>query len=97
MDIAKPEGLDALISSVVTTTLANLTDRPLPPRRRYLRPDAAATYLGLDAGTLSNWRSTGSVPRYKKVGARVTYALEDLDDFMAQFPLHGSGKFDGSA
>jgi excisionase family DNA binding protein len=46
-------------------------------------PTQAANYLGISAGTLSVWRSTG---RYKlayiKIGSKVRYRKEDLQTFL---------------
>lgn len=32
-------------------------------------------------GTLSNWRSQGSGPKYAKLGRRVVYRLKDVENF----------------
>ena len=44
----------------------------------------AASYMGIAAGTLNYWRATGSqlVP-YRKVGGRVIYRREDLDEWLS--------------
>lgn len=46
---------------------------------------AAAEYLGVRAGTLANWQSTGfrRVPHIK-IGKRVKYRIADLDAFIEQ-------------
>jgi hypothetical protein len=44
---------------------------------------AASTYLGVTAGTLSVWRSTGRYPLpFVKVGRRVRYRIGDLLAFV---------------
>lgn len=48
-----------------------------------LTPEEAATYLGCSAKTLATWRSTGRhTLRFLKVGARVRYRRQDLDDWL---------------
>ena len=41
----------------------------------------AAKILGLSAGTLEVWRCHGRGPRYKKIGRRVFYDINDLEAF----------------
>jgi predicted DNA-binding transcriptional regulator AlpA len=48
----------------------------LPPR--YLQTPEAARFLGLSSRTLEKHRSYGTGPTYRKLGARVVYALDDL-------------------
>jgi len=48
----------------------------LPPR--FLRTSEAARYLSLSGRTLEKHRTYGTGPRYRKIGGRVVYALEDL-------------------
>jgi excisionase family DNA binding protein len=44
----------------------------------------AATYLGIEAGTLTVWRSTNRrVLPYVKIGSQVRYRKEDLDKFIS--------------
>ncbi len=45
---------------------------------RYLRTKEAAHYVGLSARTLEKHRTFGTGPRYKKIGGRVIYTLEEL-------------------
>lgn len=33
--------------------------------------------------TLANWRSAGQGPRFRKIGGRVRYALDDLERWMS--------------
>lgn len=47
----------------------------------------AATILGLSAGTLEVWRCHGRGPRYKKIGRRVFYDIEDLEAFVNAYTV----------
>lgn len=49
----------------------------LPPR--YLRTAEAARFLGLSPRTLEKHRIYGTGPTYRKIGARVVYAIADLN------------------
>lgn len=44
----------------------------------------AAEELGLSARTLQRWRVVGGGPTYIKLGKRVVYRLEDLNDFLTR-------------
>jgi hypothetical protein len=48
----------------------------------YLSTPQAAGYLQLKPNTLERWRSDGGGPLFVKVGGRVFYRREDLDDFI---------------
>lgn len=50
---------------------------------RLITPDQASDTLGVTTGTLQIWRSTGryNLP-YVKVGGRVMYRTEDIEDFI---------------
>jgi len=52
------------------------TTSGLPPR--FLRTPEAARLLGLSGRTLEKHRVYGTGPRYRKIGGRVVYALDDL-------------------
>ena len=54
----------------------------IPTRQCWLRPEGAAAYTGIDAVTLATWRVQKVGPNYRKVGARVVYHVDDLDDWM---------------
>ena len=51
----------------------------LPPR--YLRTPEAAHFLGLSNRTLEKHRTYGTGPTYRKLGGRVVYAIEDLQNW----------------
>jgi predicted DNA-binding transcriptional regulator AlpA len=46
--------------------------------QRFLRTPEAARFLGLSGRTLEKHRTYGTGPRYRKIGGRVVYALDDL-------------------
>lgn len=48
----------------------------LPPR--FLRTPEATRFVGLSGRTLEKHRTYGTGPKYRKIGGRVVYALEDL-------------------
>ena len=48
----------------------------LPPR--LLRSPEAARFLGVSNRTLEKHRTFGTGPRYRKIGGRVVYAIDDL-------------------
>ncbi|MFD3266144.1 hypothetical protein OCL97_19495 [Phenylobacterium sp. HK31G] len=43
----------------------------------------AGRYLGLSGRTLEKHRTYGTGPRYRKIGGRVVYALNDLEAWAA--------------
>lgn len=46
--------------------------------QRFLRTPEAGRFLGLSGRTLEKHRVYGTGPRYRKIGGRVVYALDDL-------------------
>lgn len=46
--------------------------------QRFLRTAEAGRFLGLSGRTLEKHRVYGTGPRYRKIGGRVVYALDDL-------------------
>ena len=50
--------------------------------------------MGIAAGTLNYWRATGSqlVP-YRKVGGRVIYRREDLDEWLSHRVFSDTGEY----
>ncbi|WP_448190889.1 helix-turn-helix transcriptional regulator [Azospirillum sp. sgz301742] len=54
----------------------------LPPR--FLRTPEAARFLGLSTRTMEKHRLYGTGPRYRKIGGRVVYAVEDLKTWADQ-------------
>lgn len=47
-----------------------------------MRTADAAAYLGLSVSTLDKHRSSGTGPRYLKLGGRVFYRRADLDAYL---------------
>lgn len=47
----------------------------------YMTTREAAKYLRLAEVTLRKWRSKGTGPRFRRHGARVLYARENLDNW----------------
>ena len=48
--------------------------------------EAAAMYP-VAAGSLQNWRSKGTGPKFYKVNRKVAYRVEDLETFFTQEPV----------
>ena len=46
-----------------------------------LNNEEAAEYLDLRPNTLEVWRCKHKGPRYSKIGSRVLYDVEDLEEF----------------
>ncbi|CAO3425532.1 helix-turn-helix transcriptional regulator [Azospirillum doebereinerae] len=51
---------------------------------RFLRTPEAARLLGLSGRTLEKHRVYGTGPRYRKIGGRVVYAVDDLQAWADQ-------------
>jgi predicted DNA-binding transcriptional regulator AlpA len=51
---------------------------------RLLTVAEAGEYLGKPAKTLDNWRSARTGPPYYRVGGSIRYALDDLNDWLAE-------------
>jgi hypothetical protein len=55
--------------------------------------DLVARYNGkVSSKTLANWRSTGNGPAYVKIGGRVMYPLERVEEWEAARELAGLSK-----
>jgi hypothetical protein len=89
--------LQQLADKAARATVDLLDAKALPPRKRYLRVDAASDFIGVDKVTMGNWRSQGIGPRFRRLGARIIYEVDELVRFVEQSPLYGSGKLDGGA
>ena len=46
-----------------------------------LNTHEAAEYLGVRPNTLEVWRCKHRGPKYAKLGSRIVYDLDDLDDY----------------
>ena len=64
------------------STSETVTDDPLPPRG--FDTKAAARYLGLSQSWLRKTRMGigGPGPKFKKVGRRVIYTIDSLEEFL---------------
>jgi len=47
-------------------------------------PEQAAKYLNTTTSSLERWRTAGTGPAFVKIGRRVAYTKEDLDDWIQQ-------------
>ncbi len=55
---------------------------PRPPnQRRVLHEQELAERWGLSVKTLQRWRCMALGPRFMKLGARVAYRLEDVEQY----------------
>ncbi len=50
----------------------------------FVSPREAAKMLGFSPATLANWRAQGKGPKSHRFGARVRYALTDLDEWITR-------------
>ena len=80
-----------LVRVAVEQTVAQLDERTLPVRQRYLRADAASRFVGVDKITLAQWRSKGVGPKFRRIGTRILYSVESLITFVEKHPLVGTG------
>jgi len=51
------------------------------PQRGYLCTPLAGIFLGVSGRTLEKHRSYGTGPRFSKLGGRVVYKIEDLEEW----------------
>ena len=56
--------------------------------QKKLNTQEAAQFLGLQANTLEGWRCYKRGPKYSKVGRRVMYDINDLEDFFKANAVH---------
>ncbi len=59
------------------------------PDGRMDRPNAAL-YTGFAVKTLAMHASSGTGPKFQKIGGRVFYRRDDLDAWLASFPVVSS-------
>lgn len=60
----------------------NALGSSIPPR--YLRTKEAATFLSLSPRTLEKHRTYGTGPAYHKLGGRVVYSVEALQEWVGR-------------
>ena len=49
--------------------------------------EEVAEIYSIAAGTLANWRTQGRGPKYFRVGRKILYRLEDVENFLFQNPV----------
>jgi excisionase family DNA binding protein len=59
-------------------------------RRRLLRPDELAAFLGIPLATIYRWRSRGDGPRGIRVGRHVRYRVEEVERWLNEHEGHSS-------
>jgi predicted DNA-binding transcriptional regulator AlpA len=59
------------------------------PDGRYDRQNAAL-YTGFSVKTLAMHACAGTGPKFQKIGGRVFYRQEDLDEWLGSFPVVSS-------
>lgn len=52
------------------------------PAHCYLNNEEAAAYLKLSPHTLNKKRVIGGGPKFRKLGSRVVYAIDDLESWL---------------
>ena len=55
--------------------------------KRFLTTIEAAAYLALNVKTLANYRSLGIGPAHRKIGNRIFYEREHLEQHISSAPL----------
>lgn len=53
-----------------------------------LSTDEAAEFLGVKPNTLEVWRTKKKGPKYSKIGSRVLYDINDLEEYFASRSVH---------
>ncbi|MCW5693079.1 MAG: helix-turn-helix domain-containing protein [Pseudolabrys sp.] len=61
--------------------------------QRYRDTAETAQRLNLSVSTLNKWRLTGEGPRFIKLGRRVVYGDEDVDEFVRQRSRQSTAEF----
>ncbi len=68
----------------VPRVLSTLSVVFFPAGKKYLRSKEAGKYLGLSHKTLDKWRVSGRGPQFHKIGGKIRYVLDDLEEFAAK-------------
>lgn len=53
-----------------------------------LNNEQAADFLGVKPNTLEVWRTKKKGPKYSKIGSRVLYDINDLEEYFASRSVH---------
>ena len=75
------------LATAIATKLSALT---LPPPKTILNAEEAARFLGVSSEALKLWRREKRGPRYKSVGNKTTYRVEDLIAWWDSLPEGGA-------
>jgi excisionase family DNA binding protein len=59
---------------------------------KWLTTTEAAEYIGGKPGTMEIWRFKGQGPAFHKIGTRVRYTQEDLDEWLATRKRHSTSE-----
>lgn len=70
--------LDASLGAARQPDSPHESETPSAAVREFLTTDEAGSFLRLSPRTLEKQRVLGGGPRFRKFGARVVYAVEDL-------------------
>ena len=88
MSANQSSSIDSLVAAGVEAAIAKffarLSDNAglLPVRQQWLRVPAASAYLSIDTVTLAKWRQDKIGTPCNRVGARVYYDIDVLDEFV---------------
>jgi predicted DNA-binding transcriptional regulator AlpA len=64
-----------------------------PENDNYLKPPAAADYVGASVSTLAKLRVVGGGPRYVRIGRAIRYRKRDLDMWMDLTAAHSTSEY----
>jgi hypothetical protein len=78
--------LDSDIDKLARAVAAQLSTMSLPPPKRILNSEEAATYLGVGTEALKIWRREGRGPAFKRIGNRCIYTLGALNSWVHRQP-----------
>lgn len=70
--------LDSELDKLAPAVATKLTALPLPPPKTILNAEEAARFLGVSVEGLRLWRRERRGPRFKIIGNKSTYRVEDL-------------------
>jgi hypothetical protein len=74
----KTERLDSMNAALGLKNIASLLEA------KRLTPAEVARYLDVSVATLANWRSVGRGPTPMRLGRRVWYFAEDVEQFLQE-------------
>jgi predicted DNA-binding transcriptional regulator AlpA len=57
-----------------------------------LSPPAASAFLGLGLSTMAKLRMTGNGPQFAKLGKRIVYRRQDLNDWLKSHLRHSTSE-----